>query len=137
MCKPVKVRASETYINKDFEVIKKVKVEGKEIEFKVRISYQKDNSQLSEKTTSIELADENLYFDSENNRYCIINDSINYIKGKIVGSISDISSMEYHICDTQGTRIKAGEIEVSEIWKIDNIGLIIGENIIYVKALTI
>ena len=135
ICKPAGVRASESYITKSFEVTKNVKIDGKEAIFKVKISYQLDNPQIPEGSTNIELNDDNLYFDSEANRYYIIDPSINFIKGRIIGNISNVSSMEYQICDNQDTSIKSGNIEVAEAWRIDNIGLIIGENNIYVKTI--
>lgn len=87
------------------------------------------------KNIEILLDDENIKFDEDNDRYYILDTSISSIKGKINGSIEDIEKMKYEVYDNQAILIKQGDIEKSSTWSINNIGLIIGENNIFVKAI--
>ena len=123
------VEASELQ-TKSITIVQNVIVENKDIQLSALVEYSIDQ----DSNIMIGFNEENLIYESEKNVYFFKDSSVQSIDGYINGDITLIDSMEYTICDDHNLMLKNGIIDVNATWSIPDPALVVGSNVVSVKA---
>lgn len=132
-CPSLEVSAAENDKN-TFEIREVIQIDGKEVSLKAKVNYQAFKDDQVKQSVEFIVDDDNLTYENNNDCYFIEDDSIDSVRGKIVGKIDLLKSIEYEILDDQNIVIKKGHIKIGTTWSIDNIGLVVGKNKVSIKG---
>ena len=88
-----------------------------------RMYYEYEEVKISMDTANMQ------FVESEEGDFYFIDDEIDSLSGTLTG-VSSVEEVKYSIYDINGEILKHGNVNVKNEWHIDNIGLIIGYNLI-------
>lgn len=88
-----------------------------------RMYYEYEEVKISMDTSNMQ------FVESEEGDFYFIDDEIDSLSGTLTG-VSSVEEVKYSIYDINGEILKHGNVNVKNEWHIDNIGLIIGYNLI-------
>lgn len=122
--------AAEQGAERSFTVTETVLNGSEEIRISVTITYQYPDGETETENISFKLDD--TMYDSKTDTYYLF-DEKKMLSG-LIRNHDHIASVSYSITDRNDKELMGGKLEPSESWKIENLGLIVGENTVTVTV---